>query len=156
MLDCGEDKPDNNKNYFGLADYDNYRTKEAEWLKGVVNSKEFKKAKYKIVCLHMPIKLNAGTDSEGGHGMYDCSIKFAPILNKAGIDLMLSGHTHKYEIIKPGKDTNKFPVVVGGAYYDAKNPVRVAYTKISITPKGITAVLKNVKSEEIERIEIKK
>lgn len=156
MMDCGEDKPDYNKNYFGLAGYDNYRTKEAEWLKEVVKSKEFKKAKFRIACLHMPITIDPGTDSEEGHGAYDCSVKFAPILNKAGIALLLSGHTHKYGIIKPGKDTNKFPVIVGGAYYSEKNPARVAYVKVDVTPNKITAVLKNVKSEVIDKVEIRK
>ncbi len=156
MLDCGEDKPDNNKYYFGLAGYDKYRSEEAKWLEKAVKSPEFKKAKFKIACLHMPINLNAGEDTEGGHGMYDCSKKFAPILNKAGIDLMLSGHTHKYEIIKPGKDTNRFPVIVGGAYYDAKNPARVAYTRVNIVKNRISVELKTLNGEIVDRIEVKK
>ncbi len=156
MLDCGEDKPDNNKYYYGLADYDKYRSAEAEWLNNVVKSQEFKKAKFKIVCIHMPIKLKPAPDSEGNHGMYDCSIKFAPILNKAGIDLALSGHTHRYEVIKQGKETNKFPVIIGGRNYDPKSIEKTTYTKVEITANKIIAVLKHIDGSVIEKIEIVK
>ncbi len=33
VLDCGEDKPDDNQYYFQLAAYDNYRLTQLEWLK---------------------------------------------------------------------------------------------------------------------------
>ncbi|MEI3554533.1 MAG: fibronectin type III domain-containing protein [Alistipes senegalensis] len=41
VLDCGEDKPDSDVEYYGLADYDAYRAKECEWLKRAVQSEEF-------------------------------------------------------------------------------------------------------------------
>ena len=156
MLDCGEDKPDSNKYYFGLADYDNYRSEEAEWLKKVVASKEFRNATHRIVALHMPISLNPEKPSEEGHGVYDLSKKFSPILNNAGIDLMLSGHTHKYEIIRPGKGRFKFPIVVGGAYYDVKRPNRVAYTRVEVSPRRITALLKDINGVVLDKVEINK
>ena len=36
VLDSGEDKPDDAPVYAGLADFDAYRSKQAEWLKGEV------------------------------------------------------------------------------------------------------------------------
>ena len=57
VLDCGEDKPDEHPAYFGLADYDNYRSDEAEWLAAEVQKPAFKNAEYKIVCIHMPITI---------------------------------------------------------------------------------------------------
>lgn len=156
ILDCGEDKPDSNKYYFGLAEYDNYRSIQAEWLKKVVASKEFLNSRHRIVCVHMPLMPDPGKDNEPGHGIYDLSRKMSPILGKAKIDLMLSGHTHKYEIIRPAKGKFNFPVVIGGAYYDVKRPERAAYTRVEISKKGISAQLKNVKGEMLEKAEIKK
>jgi predicted MPP superfamily phosphohydrolase len=156
MLDCGEDKPDNNKYYYGLADYDSYRTEEAKWLEQVVKTPEFKNAKFKIVCIHMPVTLKPGDNSEEEHGVYDCSKKFAPILNKAGIDLLLCGHTHKYEVIKASKETNRFPVIVGGRHWDPKNPGKTTYTKVDVSSNRITAYLKNAAGELIDKVEIKK
>ena len=91
VLDSGEDKPDNNIEYYDTADYDNYRKEEAEWLKKVVASEECRNAKYRVVFMHMP--------PIGGnkmwHGPKHASECFFPILNEANIAVMLSGHTHK-------------------------------------------------------------
>ena len=54
MIDCGEDKPDTIPAYAGLLDFDNYRSEQATWLKELVKTKEFKKAKYRIVYLPLP------------------------------------------------------------------------------------------------------
>lgn len=156
MLDCGEDKPDNNKNYYGLANYDSYRTEEAKWLETVVKSAEFRNAKFRIVCIHMPIKVKPAPDTDDDHGIYECSVKFAPILNKAGIDLLLCGHTHKYEVVKAGKESNRFPMIVGGRHFDSKSPEKTTYTRVEISPNKISAVLKHADGKEIEKVEIKK
>jgi len=156
MLDCGEDKPDNHKGYFGLADYDNYRAEEAKWLEDVVKSEKFKKAKFRIASIHMPVYKNPGKDDGENHGIYECSAKFGTILNKAGIDLLLCGHTHKYEIIKPGKETNKFPVIVGGRYYSDKAPEKTSYTRVEVSNNKITALLKRYTGEVLDKVEIKK
>jgi len=63
ILDSGEDKQDNSKSYFGLADYDDYRFKELEWLKEDVKSAAFQKAAYRIVMVHMP-KLTSQTEQQ--------------------------------------------------------------------------------------------
>ena len=55
MLDTGEDKSDTHPVYAGLTDFDNYRSEQARWLEKIVKSKEFKKAKYRIVISHFPL-----------------------------------------------------------------------------------------------------
>ena len=105
MLDGGEDKPDNNIEYYETAAYDAYRAEEAEWLKKVVESEEFKRAKYRIAFLHMP-------PVEGHkmwHGTRHIQESFLPILNKANISVMLCGHVHKYSF---HTDQAEFPIVV--------------------------------------------
>jgi UDP-2,3-diacylglucosamine pyrophosphatase LpxH len=37
--------------------------------------------------------------------------KFVPILNQAGIDLMLCGHIHNYKVYEAGTTNARFPVV---------------------------------------------
>ena len=54
VLDCGEDKPDNDIEYGNLADYDAYRVEESEWLRQVVASESFRNAAARIVFLHLP------------------------------------------------------------------------------------------------------
>lgn len=85
LLDCGEDKPDDHAEYNGLADYDAYRTEECEWLKKAVRSEEFLTASARIVLLHIPPM------AEAWHGSVHLNELFVPVLNEAGIDLMLCG-----------------------------------------------------------------
>lgn len=112
MIDCGEDKPDQTPVYAGFIDFDSYRTEQAEWLKGLVKTKAFKKAKYRIVISHFPT-VNVLSDEPINHGNNDLTSKLLPILNKAKIDLMVSGHTHKYAFHKAFSAGNNFPVIVG-------------------------------------------
>lgn len=107
VLDGGEDKPDTDMAYGGLADYDTYRSRQAEWLRGVVQSDEFRAAPYRIVLLHM-----VPASAESWHGEQQIGRLFVPLLNGAGIDLMLSGHYHRYNFYQPGVRGTDFPVVV--------------------------------------------
>ena len=104
-LDCGEDKPDSDTEYSGLADFDKYREDEAEWLKKVISSAEFKESDVRIVFLHIPPMIGSW------HGNKHLKKLFLPILNEAKIDVMLSGHTHKYHFRPANKEVN-FPTVV--------------------------------------------
>ena len=62
VLDCGEDKPDSDIEYGGLAAYDAHREREAEWLRQTLQSDEFRSAAVRIVFLHVP------PESDGWHG----------------------------------------------------------------------------------------
>ncbi|MCX6236643.1 MAG: FN3 domain-containing metallophosphoesterase family protein [Bacteroidia bacterium] len=156
VLDCGEDKPDEHPAYFGLADYDNYRIDEAEWLSLEVQKPAFKNAEYKIVCIHMPITLQPQGEDKIGNGPADCSAKFAPILNKAGVDLLLAGHTHQFAVIHPQKGVTNFPVIVGGAPVSGNDQTKTTYTLVEVGKSGITCFLKKVNGDVIEEVKIKK
>jgi len=104
ILDGGEDKPDSDIEYSGITDMDHYRTEQAKWLKEAVQTNAFKKAKYKIAICHIP-------PDPDWHGSADILEKWVPILNEAGVQVMLSGHEHRNRIIKPDAAI-KFPVIV--------------------------------------------
>lgn len=107
FLDTGEDKPDSDIEYSGITSYDPYRTQQAAWLESVVASAEFKQARFKVVVAHIPpIPLN-----NAWHGQKEVLNKFVPILNKAGIDIMLCGHLHRFLYEAPGPAFN-FPILV--------------------------------------------
>ena len=135
-LDCGEDKPDNNRYYFGLADYDSYRLEQLEWLKKHIKSQEFRNAEYRVVIIHMPVIM--GEDM--GHGMQFLSDHFGPVLKDAGIDLLIAGHTHRV------------------AYYDRKQsgfgyPVMVSsyktYIELEASDKELKALIKDSEGEVV-------
>jgi 3',5'-cyclic AMP phosphodiesterase CpdA len=108
VMDSGEDKPDSHPVYAGLVDFDQLRTEQAEWLQNEVQSDAFKYAPYKIVLFHIP------PFTGRGHGGIDLTEKWGPILNEANIDLVISGHHHRFKIMEPSEDLNKFPVLILG------------------------------------------
>jgi len=103
-LDSGEDKPDSDIEYYDLTMYDQYRDEQVEWLKEVVKSEEFLSAPFKIVTCHMP-------PFGGWYGELDVARKFMPVLEEAGVDIMLCGHMHYYDHKKAG-ECGSFPVIV--------------------------------------------
>ena len=100
VLDGGEDKPDNNIEYYGRSDFDNFRARQAKWLKGVVDSAEFKNAPVKILISHIPPAWGSW------HGSKHFQKEFAEILNRTPFSLIISGHLHKYEFYEPSSLIN--------------------------------------------------
>lgn len=125
MLDSGEDKADNHPVYAGLTDYDAYRAEQAEWLKQLVQTTAYRDARYRIVISHFPLVMpQRNKDEQEWKGWEDAIRKFLPVLNGTGVDLLVSGHTHRYYYFEPGADGNDFPVLVQGAYSAARLDVK--------------------------------
>jgi acid phosphatase type 7 len=103
VLDCGEDKPDTDLEYSGIVAFDNYRSKQAEWLDKALKQDIFTEAPYRLVIIHMP-------PFGGWHGEKEIEDKFVPLLNEAGVDVMLCGHLHRH-IHKKAGDGQEFPVI---------------------------------------------
>ena len=47
----------------------------------------------------------------GWHGQKTISKYLVPVLNEAGIDVMLCGHIHQYKYYEPGTTSADFPVI---------------------------------------------
>lgn len=98
-LDSGEDKPDNDIEYFDNNLFDAFRTKQALWLEGALKNELVQNAPIKIGFIHIPF----GSVSKTKHGENEVRNKFAPLLNKKGVDLFFSGHFHRHEAYKPNE-----------------------------------------------------
>ena len=107
ILDAGEDKPDRNAEYSGMADFDSYRMQELEWLRQAVAQPLFTEAPVKVAVMHIP----AIGRKDSWYGQKWVSENFVPVLNQAGVDIMLSGHHHKHIYVKPGECGNSFPIL---------------------------------------------
>lgn len=115
MLDTGEDKAETHPVYANLTDYTAYRTEQAEWLKSLINTKAYKKAKYRIVISHFPMMMAAEVKQENmWHGWQDAIDKLSPVLNKANVDLLVAGHTHRFFYHEPGTADNAYPMLEQG------------------------------------------
>ncbi|QKJ31091.1 metallophosphoesterase [Mucilaginibacter mali] len=109
ILDTGEDKEDTHPVYADLVDFDRYREEQAAWLEQEVNRKEFKKAAFRVVLMHIPPRY-----SGDAHGPVHCTKVFEPIMNRAKVDIVLSGHTHTYKVHAPASGLNSYPIIIGG------------------------------------------
>jgi predicted phosphodiesterase len=120
VLDGGEDKIDEHREYGGRADFFRYRREQGEWLKQEVRSKAFRRSKYQVVICHMPFPSKQAADpkrtKEPGAflGMPDAFEQFGATLEKAGVDLMISGHMHVPAIVPPERGRHSYPIVQGG------------------------------------------
>lgn len=108
VLDASEDKKDTHHAYFGYAHFNDYRLEEIEWLKKAVKEKSFKTAPKKVVIMHMPTIIG----SKGRTTQKWITENFAPILESAGIDLMLSGHLHDLAVKAAGENGIDYPIIV--------------------------------------------
>ena len=139
-MDTGEDKEDAHPVYAGIVDFDQYRLAQAAWLKTEINSKAFKKAPFRIVMMHIPPRF-----SGDAHGPKHCTELFDPLLNQGKVDLVLSGHTHKYIIHQPDKAANTYPLVIGGGPKDGNRTL----TKITANAKEIKVSMLNDAGKEV-------
>lgn len=113
ILDTGEDKEDAHPVYAGIVDFDRYREEQAAWLENEINRKEFKNAAFRIVLMHIPPRY-----SGDAHGPVHCTQLFEPLMNRGKVDLVLSGHTHKYKIHPADRKLNNYPIIIGGGPKD--------------------------------------
>lgn len=143
VLDGGEDKPDDSKEYSGLVDFDAYRLEELEWLEKEVASEEFKNADFKIVIIHMPIIQN----KKNWYGMAFLAEHFGPVLQDAGIDLMISGHTHKNAWIESGKSGFDYPVMISSNNH---------FIEAEANEKEVSLILKNIDGEVEKKYQVQK
>lgn len=120
ILDSGEDKPDDNREYYSLARFSEYRDIQAKWIKEEINSSDFRNANFRVVIAHIPY-FGINSDKPTAFGSLDCREKWAPLFNNK-IDMMLSGHTHRYNIIKP-ESQHSYPIIIGGSPTDGKGTV---------------------------------
>lgn len=104
MLDCGEDKTDDHKEYSGLNDFTQLRNEQVDFLKEELKSKEFKKADKRILIHHIPLY---GCDNL-------CWDLWEPLLRKAPFHVSINAHTHKFAYHPKGTLKNNYPVVIGG------------------------------------------
>lgn len=104
VLDCGEDKPDTNKEYSGLVDFVAFRKEQTEWLRKELGSPAFTNATWRVLISHAPL-----------HTIAACQSAWGEMLARADIDLAIHGHTHRAVFHPPGAVGNPYPAAVGGA-----------------------------------------
>jgi acid phosphatase type 7 len=146
VLDTGEDKPDDTPVYAGIVDFDAYREEQGRWAEEVMQSKAFKKARYRVVLMHIP-PFYAGE----WHGTAHCRKVFSPIFDKYGVDLCVCGHTHEHGVHPPVAGQHRFPVIIGGG---PKDGVRTLI-KVQADAQKLQLTMLDDSKKEVGRYEVK-
>jgi len=150
VMDTGEDKPDEMPVYGGLNAFAEYRTRQRAWLQKAIEKQEFKSAKYKIAFLHIPLVWEKQIPEDwwsvwNGHKGWICEdgrAKWEELLVSAGVQLIISGHTHDWAWFAPDQN-RKWAQLVGGG------PRPQAATTIvgRADQKRLEIVVKNLKGD---------
>ncbi|MGI6520402.1 MAG: endonuclease/exonuclease/phosphatase family protein [Fermentimonas sp.] len=144
ILDCGEDKDDGHREYFGLNDFTGLRKEQGAFLRKELSSKDFNKAKKKVLIHHIPIY---GL----GEGAYNPSFdEWGDILKNAPFDVALNGHTHRFAHHPKKSIGNNFPVVIGGG----NNPKDATIMILKKKGSAMTLQVLDVNGDEKLKLEL--
>ncbi len=117
-LDTGEDKPDRHPTFAGLARFEPYRRAQGEWLEQTLARPDIASAPYIVLFCHIPLwglRGHNGGDTLEGYAYYSQFSQTAwhPALQKAGVQLVISGHMHEFRYDAP-TDAHAYGQLVGG------------------------------------------
>ncbi len=105
VLDTGEDKPDDTNVYARLNRSEPYLADELRWLASEARTDaRFRTAPFRVVLMHQP---------QWG-SMPDGPARWIAAANEAGVDLVISGHEHKFARIPAGTNGAAFTTLVLG------------------------------------------
>lgn len=143
ILDSGEDKADQSKVFNGVKELESYIDQEIEWLREAVKSKAWRSASHRIVMIHIPPASQAMKEVEELNkilcwGSKRWGEKALDIFNGAKIDLMISGHTHRYFFIPEQQGKQNYPLVI--------NDNRSAMT-VKVGRQGVSVRVTNLDGE---------
>lgn len=155
-LDCGEDKSDDHAEYGCMADFEEFRRKETEFLDKVLEEEDY--LNYSNVLLITHIRPNIA-GNEFDKNVY---AQWIDKINEIAPDVMLCGHEHKFYVLKAGNpvfDTNKkicCPIVVGAQRRgkDSERPEMeddFIATALTITPESIEINFTNKNKEVVDK-----
>lgn len=119
VLDCGEDKVDEHKEYGGTVCFHQFREKETEFIKDVIARAEeeylAEGVQYRLVIAHNPFTVIHKAPFDIEQDLYREWIRL--IGENIRPHALLGGHMHCLKVIRPGDDLDHFgqlfPTVVG-------------------------------------------
>jgi 3',5'-cyclic AMP phosphodiesterase CpdA len=134
-MDTGEDKPDGHPKWFGLANFSPYRKAQAKWLEEQFARPEIASAKHKVLFCHIPLFAAPGSRDYPHDGVVidphdyaywsrECNELWGPIITRAGVELVVCGHCHRFRYDPPTADRPWAQVVGGGPELAAKDTTR--------------------------------
>ena len=110
VFDAGETGTSRSVLYSGKDVYEDYLNEQIEWAKKALKERSFRKAPVKVCLIHVPmIDHEDKTDYLLQRWL---NVHIVPLLNKAGVDLMIGADLHEFMFCEAGTMGNDFPIIV--------------------------------------------
>ena len=123
VFDAGETNAKRSALYSGAEVFEDYLNEQIEWAREAVREPLFRKAPVKVCLIHVPmIDHPDKTDYLLQRWLNE---HIVPLLNKAGIDLMIGADLHEFMLCEPGTMGNRFPILVN----DNERRLQFEYTR---------------------------
>lgn len=137
---------------------------QLSWFNGVIESEAFKTARYRIVSIHIPPYIEYWDKvawEQKGESRWNQKVreKYAPLFERHGVNLVLSGHQHNYQ---RGTRNQVLYVICGGAggnldqemvvnygFYE-KTIVNHHYLILNIGEKALTGKVYNFNNRKVD------
>ena len=110
VFDGGETGHNRSILYSGGAVYEDYLNEQIQWAREAMQEPLFSSAPVKICLIHVPM-IDHPDQSDYLLQRW-LNVHFVPMLDDAGIDLMISADLHEFMYLTPGTMNNPFPIVV--------------------------------------------
>lgn len=110
VFDGGETGEGRSIGFSGGPVYEEYLEEQIEWAEKALYQPEFASAPVKLCILHVPMIDHPDKDDYKLQRWMNR--RMVPMLNEAGIDLMLGADLHEFMICQPESMGNSFPIVV--------------------------------------------
>lgn len=152
IMDCGEDKLDEQEEYGGSICFSDFRDEEEQWLDEVCEKEEFNsdKFRYKFIISHVPFTYNNTEADEFGKHPFNIEVErytrwAKKIKESIKPDLMLCGHLHICAVSEIGSsfDSKGQPcsVLIGAKPY-RKDKDNLHFTGSAITINSDSAIIR--------------
>ena len=115
VLDCGEDKNDDHAEYGYTVNCRDFRRRQTDFLKHLIQKGEHADARYRVAVVHHPFTKRMKQPFNIEEDIYT---RWAECLKALDVELMITGHLHLLDVFMPGGEQDAFgqpcPVLVGG------------------------------------------
>ena len=110
VFDAGETHEKRSRLYCGSDVFEEYLEEQIAWARKAMREASFRSAPVKVCLIHVPM-----IDHEDKSDFLLqrwLNVHMVPMLNKAGIDLMIGADLHQHMYCEPGTMGNRFPILV--------------------------------------------
>ena len=110
VFDAGETHEHRSKAYAGAAVFEDYLQEQMAWAAKAMQEPSFQSAPVKVCLIHVPM-IDHPDQSDFLLQRW-LNVHMVPMLNQAGIDLMIGADLHEFMYCEKGSMGNEFPILV--------------------------------------------